>query len=428
MQKRKNKNRVENTRFFERTKILAFSILLSQVVTILISPVLTRIYSPEDFALLAVFTTLFTTFLPCVSGRYDIAIVALKDELESQKMVALSLYVNLIFCIVFLIITYTNYKVFEFWSFPNLLGILVFSVPIMLFINGIFSTFKYTANRNEQYKLIGTATLMQGIVTASLMLIFGLSSSPSHVGMILSMMLGSSAASIYLGRYHRKFIRTLTSFSRRDLLFLSKKYIDYPCFDAIPSLLDGITLAFPVFILARYYPAEITGYYALLLRVANAPLGFISQSFSQVHFREITAYVHDGRDALPYLLRATYTLTLIVLLPCLVLSFFSPDLFAFIFGEDWRYAGQLLSILMPSFAVKFVVSTLSPVFAPTGNNFLGASWKILAFVIVAFTYLISADRLDVLDFFRMMLVVDIFLYFLYFGFIILALKKPRVCI
>lgn len=407
-----------------RVKTLAFGILGAQLIGVLFSPFLTRLYSPIDFSFFAIFSTMVSVLLPSVSGRYDLAIVTLKDKTESDKMILLSFLVNIFLCCVLLLIIYINNQLVELWVLPNTLGWIIFLVPLALFLNGCFSTLKYVANRDEKYHIIGFSVFLQASIMGLTMLIVGVYWSFSG-GMILSMIFGVFGALSYLFYFFRQNIRQLSCFSKQELFFLAKKYFDYPVYDGLASFLNSLALLFPVFVLMNYYPAEITGYYALLSRVALAPLSFISQSFSQVHLKKISYCVHAEENALSYLFKATGLLSLIVLPFFLILSLFSPGLFAFVFGESWREAGTLLTILMPSFSIKFVVSALSGVFAPTGNNILGASWKVLDFSVITLSYLTFAGHLNVDEFFRMMMLVDLLLYSIYYFLIVLALKNPR---
>ncbi|MEI8204180.1 MAG: hypothetical protein WCH34_14255 [Bacteroidota bacterium] len=114
----------------------------------------------------------------------------------------------------------------------------------------------------------------------------------------------------------------------------------------------------------------------------------------------------------------------IVALPTLALVLYAPTLFVWVFGVQWRLAGELLAILMPSLALRFVVSTVSGVFSSTGNNHLAAFWKILAFLGTFLMFWRLADQLTVKDLFLSMMVLDFVLYSFYYYLIWYAIKHP----
>jgi len=56
-------------------------------------------------------------------------------------------------------------------------------------------------------------------------------------------------------------------------------------------------------------------------------------------------------------------------LPLFTLIFIlSPRVFAFVFGEEWRYAGELAQILTPWLFLNFIASPISPLPLITNNQ------------------------------------------------------------
>jgi O-antigen/teichoic acid export membrane protein len=72
-------------------------------------------------------------------------------------------------------------------------------------------------------------------------------------------------------------------------------------------------------------------------------------------------------------------LTLLGLGPSLVLFAFSPTLFALVFGESWRAAGELAQILAPLYFLNFIASPLSYVFFISGRQKIDLLWQVALF-------------------------------------------------
>ena len=96
-----------------------------------------------------------------------------------------------------------------------------------------------------------------------------------------------------------------------------------------------------------------------------------------------------------------------------------------VFGEQWREAGNLLVILLPSLVIKFVVSTLSPVFSSTGNNRLGAMWNVMAFLVTLSMFFVCSGRLELEELFFTIMMLDSALYLFYYVLIWVAITRPR---
>jgi O-antigen/teichoic acid export membrane protein len=73
--------------------------------------------------------------------------------------------------------------------------------------------------------------------------------------------------------------------------------------------------------------------------------------------------------------------------PALALLLFSPQLFAFAFGESWRPAGELAQILAPLCFLNFIASPLSYVFFVTGKQKVDLLWQITLFVMTLCAFL-----------------------------------------
>jgi O-antigen/teichoic acid export membrane protein len=121
----------------------------------------------------------------------------------------------------------------------------------------------------------------------------------------------------------------------------------------------------------------------------------------------------------------TLMLSIIASIPTLIFMVAAPELFALLFGEQWRQAGVLLVILAPALALKFVVSTLSGVFSSTGNSHLDGYWKILAFFSTFIMLFAMSGKLEVKELLIAMVVNDCFLYFIYYRLILQAIRKPK---
>ena len=68
---------------------------LSQAIPIAISPILTRIYTPEDFGLYAVYIAIITILGTIVSGRYELAIMLPKKDEDAINIFALGLVITI---------------------------------------------------------------------------------------------------------------------------------------------------------------------------------------------------------------------------------------------------------------------------------------------------------------------------------------------
>jgi O-antigen/teichoic acid export membrane protein len=150
---------------------------------------------------------------------------------------------------------------------------------------------------------------------------------------------------------------------------------------SLPSnLLNALVSQLPMFLIGLRHGAAAAGLYALTQRVLYAPVALLAASVLEVFKRESVQEIRTiGNCAHAY----RYTFKILLLLgvgPSLLLFAFSPTLFAWIFGEAWRAAGELAQILAPLYFLNFIASPLSYVFFITGKQKIDLVWQVALFV------------------------------------------------
>ena len=153
---------------------------------------------------------------------------------------------------------------------------------------------------------------------------------------------------------------------------------------SLPSnLLNALVGQLPLLMIGIRYGALSAGLFALTQRVLAAPISLFAASVLEVFKRQS---VHDfetlGNCSSAY--RYTFkTLCFLALIPSMILFVYSPRLFAWIFGEPWRAAGELAQILAPLYFLNFIASPLSYVFFVAGKQKSELVWQIALFVMTA---------------------------------------------
>jgi O-antigen/teichoic acid export membrane protein len=156
---------------------------------------------------------------------------------------------------------------------------------------------------------------------------------------------------------------------------------------SLPSnLLNVLVGQLPLFMIGARHGALAAGLYALTGRVLAAPISLLASSVLEVFKRQsVHEFQTQGncRDAYRYTFKV---LVLLGFFPALVLFLYSPQLFAWVFGENWRAAGELASILAPLCFLNFIASPLSYVFFVAGKQKMDLCWQIALFAMTLGTF------------------------------------------
>ncbi|NOT84681.1 MAG: oligosaccharide flippase family protein [Methylococcaceae bacterium] len=414
-----------NRSFIKSIVVLGGGTALAQAIPALTSPILTRLYSPEDFGLWAIFLAMTYAILPVVSGKYEIAMATVKEQKEVCLLYEVSLWVTVVVSSLgyLLLLEYAE-EILNLLDKKNL-GDWVFAIPFLLCLLGIFNILSYVANSQKKYALISKNKIIQAVVTAMVTIGMGLLGS-GFIGYVIGYVFGTLLANIH-GMHRLKIdirLLSLLEFSK-DKKNIAFKYKDFPLFNASSSLLSGFQQRIPFFFIAPYFSDAILGNYMLMFQVAFAPLSFVAFSISQVNLKKVVELIHSGENITRYLFKLTGVLLMIGLIPTLVSVFYAPQIFTVIFGKQWSQAGTYLQILMPAFAIQFIVSTLSSTLDATQHNKLGALWKVLAFISTLSVFMVIAPRKDFESLLYANLINTSVIYLLYYFIIIYAASHVK---
>ena len=410
--------------FLKSVSILASGTVIAQLISLLASPVVTRLYTPADLGVLAVFVALVATLAPVVCGRYEMALVLPKEESEGRQLLGISLLVALTVSFAFMAATALFHDTVTSLLNVSMSSYWLLLAPLALLLTGISTALTWYSNRVEQYEAIAKSRLVQATIVAAISIGLGWAGL-AYQGLLFAYVAGwVTIAAYFVYRYRRVFTAEVFTWTRQKAMLL-RRYGEFPVYNASTSLLNGLALALPVFFLSRYHSGEVVGLYALTTRVIGVPLSLLSSSVSHVHFRQVATLVNQRNRVTPYLAKVTLALLGSAAIPATVVALVAPGLFELLFGEPWREAGIYAQILMPALVIQFVVSTVSGTLGATLNNRLGAMWKIAALVVTATVLAWFAPRVGIIELLVILAVMETALYLVFYIAIWTAAANPR---
>ncbi len=382
---------------------------LGQALPFLASPLLTRLYSEEDFALFTSFFAVSSILIVAAGGRYQLAILLPRRSRDATRLFFLSFYITVAFSVVLLLAAHL------LLTHPfNILGSAAYLVPAYVLLFGLWHALSYLAIRKKKYFQNAVSKIWQsgtyvvvGIVLGKLHFLM--------LGLIYARILGTLSATIFL---FRKMMVKLAVVKLSTLRDVARTYSDYPKYSLLPAILDVMSMQALVLILSWYYSVPDLGHYGLTALVLSAPLGLIGTSFRDVFFQRMATLVRNNepRKSMHFFLVSATGLFAAGLPVLIILHFFGPEIFGIIFGERWTRAGEFASILSISFVLHLVVGPLSSVFNATNSIKKASAWHTLYFITTFITLGITAKlyeaRVEVL--FSVYVVHELVLYSLYF--------------
>ena len=350
-------NLMQNS-FIRHVALLSSASVLAQLINIASMPLLSRLYSPNDFGVLSLFSSALG-LLSTVSGfRYYLVLPLARRERYVHSIVWLSVLLQVAFILVitFAIFVFGDYLIGTRYA---VLYPYKYVVPIGVLAIGIYGMSVQWAIREKSFSIIARTKLTQTLI-ACIIKIVGAYVGLRPLGLLIGFVAGQSCGGIKLIRH----IVRLKGKPRINFPHIKRSAVSYRnmCLVDTPGAFLNMAGAYILpLIIAYYYSDDIVGSFSMAQNLLILPGVIIGQSIGQVFSQKAGEARYNG--TLAFLTVKTFELLARAgLYPVLLCSVFASDIFEIALGNQWREAGDFASILGPWVAVNFIYSPMSALF------------------------------------------------------------------
>lgn len=330
---------------------------IAQAIPIAISPILTRIYTPEDFGVLALYVAIVSIFSSIVSARYELAIMLPKKDIDSLRILVISLSINFILSSILLLIVILFHDIILRIIDYNKISLLLYIMPFNIFIIGAAKSLIYWANRNKNYRLLSQNTILNSSLISSANLSFGFLKFGGF-GLIFAQIFANIVSLVFLlKKLNMKFSNIKVS--KVNFIALLKKYKKMPIYSLPNVILDSFKESGTIFLISALFTSSTLGQFSLATRVVRMPSALIGSSLTSVFFEKVSKC---KEDELYGVVKNFLFKSFLIAAPIFTLIFFlSEYIFTIIFGENWSIAGKITSIITPWLFTEFLASPMANV-------------------------------------------------------------------
>ena len=358
---------------------------ISQAIPVVISPLLTRIYTPEDFGTFGLFTALTAILGVFATGKYELAIMLPKRDEDAVNIVALSIFLSLIVSFFLLIlISFFNHSITSIIGNTHI-SLWLYFVPISVLFTGAYQSLNYWSNRKGQYSRLSINRVAQSGTAGIANLVMGWSGF-TNAGLIMGTILGQGAATFILGKkVYKEDRNTINKINRTKIIDLSRRYIEFPKNTIFSSFTNTFYNNGRYLILGLVFTQNILGQFLLSFRALQMPVSIISTSIADVLFQKTSLWYNldlPKKSIFKKLYKILLILMAIALFPALTLFFYGESLFSFVFGDKWALAGHFTSLLSLSLFFQFSFAPFCRVFYVLEKQSLYLLWEVVRLIVV----------------------------------------------
>lgn len=358
---KKEKNKIANSEFTKSILYIVGGTATAQILNILFSPIITRLYLPEQYGILAIFTSIIIV-LSSSTLKYEMAIPIPEEDKDAINLIALSFFILLIFTLSLTVVLFIWGDMFLSFFDANSLGQYKYFISLGIFFVGAYEILIKWNYRRKDFKLISKTKVAQNFLGNTFKVVFG------YLGFgVIGLLLGkiireSMSILILIKQMLKKEKKNLKLISYRGMLFNFIKYKDFAIYQTPGTFISRFRNQLPIFNIALYGSSAV-GLFGLANTIVKLPMNVIGHSVRNVFFAEAASIGKKNPAKLKKLSnKIIIKLVLVGFIPTIILILIGPWLFSLIFGKDWYIAGIYARILSISIYSDFVFSPVSRVF------------------------------------------------------------------
>ena len=335
--------------------LLVSGVIIGQLAVLLATPLLTRLFSPNEFGVYAMLIASLNVLAPISSLRLELSIPIPKKEEIALHSLMLSCAIT---CLLSLLLGTI------IWIYPylaiNLIGIsgkfewVIWILPVGLLTSGLQQSLGYWNIRNEQFLRLSQSRGGYGVITATSQLILG-ASGVGVVSLFAGEIIGRIFSCLWLAN------RIICSSSRKIhriisinlLLKVVHKFRRFIFLSTPSALINSLSIHLPIIMIGHFYDAHAAGLLLLAQRVVSLPTALLVGPISQTYVAQF-AKTEDPLQRASLYISTVRRFSVMTAPVFLLLGYVSPILFSLLFGPNWMQSGLLGKVLAPFFFMQLL--------------------------------------------------------------------------
>ena len=348
-----------NSRFRSNFFKIAKANVLAQLLPLLAAPVLTRLYTPDDFAALALFSAAASLLLAFSSWRFDWSVPNTSSETLAASLLLSGFVALLFFSSITFIVLWNWAEQWSFWKGFDVLGPLLLFLPVIILGGGFHELMRCWYVRQAELSKVASVRIVQSFTGTGLNIIGG------YAGLGAWGLIGSFVTSAWVGMGllvsgTQSLKRSFARLSLNRIKVGIARYWWESTASTMVAVVNVASLAVIPLLLVQYYSAKEVGWYALMYRLAITPIGLLTSALSQSFWAEAAQLVRTDIVKLKNLFLKSTKLLMLAAIPVVLLCVSGPLFVGPVLGKSqWAGAGDILMALAPMLVGMIVVQPLT---------------------------------------------------------------------
>lgn len=337
-------------KFLKDSFLLVISSAIAQIVLIFSVPIISRIYSPEQFGIFTLFNYLALIFIPVINARFDLLIINSKTTKKANAIAQISIMISLIIIIFTILAGVVGSIVLKGYYLE------IISFVLLLVFVSLTNIFTSYLNLNKKYFHISIINITRTLLMVIVQIAFGWLTHNS-LGLILGFTLSYLAGIIIGFKEFKKHFKL-----NKNIRYLKKvfKLHSNQLFYSTPSIIiNSLTFSVTVFIIGLMYSTKDVGIYGMATRILNVPIVVAGMGLSKIFMQKASEDYYKFNNFRPVLLKFSLGLFFLGLIAYGPLLLLKEEVVLLFLGRDWLEVTILFIPFVTLYVTRLIVSTIS---------------------------------------------------------------------
>lgn len=381
-------SQIKKSDFFKNVLILASGRGLAMIIPFIVAPILSRLYTPEDFGVLAIYIMCVQVLSSISTFTYEYAIILPFKNKDVFSLIYLCGVIVVGYSLfLFIVVLIFHDSIVSLLDNP-IIGTWLYFMPFNVLFIGFFNVLNYYYTRQKEFSIVAKSNVLKSFGLCGVQLCLGIvvgGASGLIIGQLMSVLFGNTQ----MIRKFLKNVRVMTKVSSKNIYMVARMYLNFPLYFLGNVLINNISLNVVNLVVNSMYSTKTLGYYSYSYKYLSLPSALIGDAIGQVYFEKISCSLRNGFPVQKIFI-LTLKRLLIIGIPIFgILFFIVEDLFALVFGEIWRVAGEYAKIIMPLVLIRFIAIPLNLTYIALERQKLALFMQILLIIFTLFSAVYS---------------------------------------
>lgn len=347
--------------------------IFAQMLTMLAMPVLTRLYTPSEFGVFAMYISVVSVVSVFSGLRYDNAIPMVDSDADAYNLLVLANGINLFVALCFFSLFSIFHGNLERYVDGEDTTLYIIVISLGILASGMYGSFNYLITRTKQFSIIGKSKILQSAVSVIVQLSL---SAVGGLGLVIGYVLGQGLGYVRLAKSSNIVENSRRYVTQNNIKKVAKRYRRFPIFSTWEGIFNSASNELMTIVGAIFFAPYYVGIYMLVNKTISMPAGLISGSGSQVYYVHGAEAKRNGN--LTHLTRnIAIQLFKMAAIPSAIMSIIGPVLYPVVFGEAFVESASLVPWVMAWVFVQTMSSTLTPLIAINEVQHFGMLWNFI---------------------------------------------------